>query len=155
MNIDEADSLRIITVAGEKVNKHVIERSKQLFPHIELVNEYGPTESSVVATFLRDLAPDKDITIGRPIANTQVYIVNETAHHLQPIGIIGELCIAGDGLARGYLNRDDLTSEKFVANPFTSIAGTSERLYKTGDLARLLPDGTIDYHRTPRRAGEN
>ncbi|NOU89221.1 amino acid adenylation domain-containing protein [Paenibacillus sp. LMG 31460] len=145
MNTEDAGSLRIITVAGEKVNTHVIERSKQLFPHIELVNEYGPTESSVVATFLRDLAPDKDITIGRPIANTQVYIVNETDHHLQPIGIIGELCIAGDGLARGYLNRDDLTAEKFVANPFTSKAGKSERLYKTGDLARLLPDGTIEY----------
>ncbi|WP_367818270.1 amino acid adenylation domain-containing protein [Paenibacillus sp. SI8] len=145
MSTEEGDSLRIITVAGEKVNKQVIERSKQLFPHIELVNEYGPTESSVVATFLRDLAPDKDITIGRPIANTQVYIVNETHHHMQPIGIIGELCIAGDGLARGYLNREDLTSEKFIINPFTSGEGASERLYKTGDLARWLPEGTIEY----------
>ena len=65
MNTEEASSLRIMTVAGEKVNKHVIERSKQLHPHIELVNEYGPTESSVVATFLREAwTPDKDITIG-------------------------------------------------------------------------------------------
>ncbi|MBD0378730.1 non-ribosomal peptide synthetase [Paenibacillus sedimenti] len=145
MNAEEAASLRIVTVAGEKVNKHVIERSKQLFPHIELVNEYGPTESSVVATFLRDLAPDKDITIGRPIANTQVYIVNETCRKLQPIGIIGELCIAGDGLARGYLNRGDLTSEKFITNPFTFGGSGSDRMYKTGDLARWLPDGTLEY----------
>ncbi|MFD0696559.1 amino acid adenylation domain-containing protein [Paenibacillus sp. GCM10027628] len=145
MNAEEAESLRIITVAGEKVGKHVIERSKQLFPHIELVNEYGPTESSVVATFERGLAPDKEITIGQPIANTQVYIVNESCRKLQPIGIIGELCIAGDGLARGYLNRDDLTREKFIANPFTFSESGSDRMYRTGDLGRWLPGGTIAY----------
>ncbi|OMD56345.1 hypothetical protein BSK62_30320, partial [Paenibacillus odorifer] len=80
------------------------------------------------------------IPIGSPIPNTRLFIVNENMQ-LQPIGVIGELCIAGDGLARGYWNRPELTAEKFVDNPFEP--GT--RMYRTGDLARWLPDGNIEY----------
>uniref|UniRef100_UPI00048734D2 non-ribosomal peptide synthetase n=1 Tax=Chryseobacterium gregarium TaxID=456299 RepID=UPI00048734D2 len=78
--------------------------------------------------------------IGQPIANTQIYILDEY-RHLVPAGVNGEMYISGDGLAQGYLNREDLTEEKFVENPF--VAGT--KMYRTGDLGRWLPDGTIEY----------
>lgn len=110
-----------------------------------VVNNYGPTEYTVVTTSAR-LNPHQPAPtpppIGRPIANTQVFLLD---HHLQPVpvGLPGELCIAGHGLARTYLNRPDLTAEKFIPNPFSSTPG--ERLYKTGDLARYLPDGNIEF----------
>ncbi|MEW9702892.1 amino acid adenylation domain-containing protein [Paenibacillus sp. SI8] len=144
ISAEEAASLRIVTLAGEKVSASVVARSRQLHPHIELVNEYGPTENSVVATFERNLEPQDDITIGRPITGTHIYIVSG-AGRIQPIGVIGELCIAGSGLARGYLNRDDLTADKFVRNPFAAGDNTNERMYRTGDLARRLPDGKIEF----------
>ncbi|MFC0215898.1 amino acid adenylation domain-containing protein [Paenibacillus chartarius] len=140
MTEDDARSLRIITVAGERMTDAVIERSKRLAPQAELVNEYGPTETSVVATICRDLKAGEPVTIGVPIANTRVYIVNEQGQ-LMPVGVPGELCIAGKGLARGYWNRAELTADKFVACPFEP----GERMYRTGDLARWLPDGRIDY----------
>ncbi|MDE1376928.1 AMP-binding protein, partial [Bacillus licheniformis] len=80
------------------------------------------------------------IPIGRPIANSTAYIVNSRGR-LQPMGVIGELCVGGDGLARGYFGRPELTKEKFVPNPFTP----GERMYRTGDLARWLKDGSIEY----------
>ena len=110
-----------------------------------LINNYGPTETTVVATFGRvpsithaDMPP----SIGRPIANTQIYILDE---HLQqvPTGVPGELYIGGAGVARGYLNRPELTAERFIPNPFSNEIDT--RLYKTGDLARYLPDGQIAF----------
>jgi amino acid adenylation domain-containing protein len=110
-------------------------------PLPELINVYGPTEASVTATLHR-VTRDESAwqSIGRPIANTRVYIVD--AHgEPQPIGVAGELWIGGAGVARGYLNRPDLTAERFVASPF--VAG--DRLYKTGDLARYLPDGDIEF----------
>jgi amino acid adenylation domain-containing protein len=110
-----------------------------------LVNNYGPTECTVVATsgpVSNDGRSDQLPPIGRPIANTQVYILDIDMHPT-PTGTAGELHITGAGLARGYLNRADLTSEKFVSNPFSDIPG--ERLYKTGDLARFLPDGQIEF----------
>jgi len=110
-----------------------------------LVNNYGPTEATVVATY-GHVPPtehsDGRPSIGRPIANTQTYILDE---HLQqvPIGEPGELYIGGVGLARGYLNRPELTNEKFIPHPFSSELGA--RLYKTGDLARYMPDGQIAF----------
>ena len=128
-----------------------------------LHNEYGPSETHVVTIF--DLPPSpsnwpKRPPIGRPISNTQIYLLDS---HLQPVpvGVIGEVYIGGAGLARGYLNRPDLTDERFIPNPsieeeekrknssflpFAScLLPSSARLYKTGDLARYLPDGTIEY----------
>jgi amino acid adenylation domain-containing protein len=110
-----------------------------------LVNNYGPTECTVVATstpVLPDECPSQRPPIGRPITNTQVYILDE---HLKPVpkGTPGELHIGGAGLARGYLNLPELTAEKFIPNPFSREPGA--RLYKTGDLARYLPDGQIAF----------
>ena len=110
-----------------------------------VINNYGPTEATVVVTsgLVPPMAhPDEPPSIGRPIANTQVYILDE---HLQqvPVGMPGELYIGGAGLARGYLNRPELTAEKFIRNPFSSEPDS--RLYKTGDLVRCLPDGQIAF----------
>ncbi|WP_254640141.1 non-ribosomal peptide synthetase [Chitinophaga sp. GbtcB8] len=110
--------------------------------HLQLVNNYGPTENTVVTTSI-NLHNSNDpalIPIGKPIDNTQVYILDEDLQ-LQPIGITGEICIAGDGLARGYLNQPVLTAGKFIAHPFKP----GQRLYRTGDTGRWLPDGNIAF----------
>jgi amino acid adenylation domain-containing protein len=106
-----------------------------------LWNLYGPTETTVWSTACRVL-PGRPITIGRPIANTQVYLLDR---HFQPVpaGVTGELCIGGDGLARGYLNRPELNEAKFIADSFSSDPGA--RLYRTGDLARYRHDGQIEF----------
>jgi amino acid adenylation domain-containing protein len=110
-----------------------------------LVNNYGPTEVTVVATSGR-VSPTAQVgvlpSIGRPVANTEIYILDEQQRQA-PIGVSGELHIGGIGLARGYLNRPDLTREKFIPHPFSSTPGA--RLYRTGDLARFLPDGQIAF----------
>jgi amino acid adenylation domain-containing protein len=111
----------------------------------ELVNNYGPTENSVVTTS-GEITPEKSLhlapSIGRPITNVQLYILDMNLQPV-PIGVPGELYIGGSSLARGYLNRPELTAEQFIANPLTEEAGA--RLYKTGDLVRYLPDGTIEF----------
>ncbi|WP_127573113.1 amino acid adenylation domain-containing protein, partial [Paenibacillus xylaniclasticus] len=108
----------------------------------QLINLYGPTEATVDVTYF-DCMKDKDtvlVPIGRPISNLRLYIVDRV-DQLQPVGIPGEICIAGDGVARGYLNREELTAEKFVLDPFVP----GGRMYRTGDLGRWLPDGSIEY----------
>ncbi len=107
-----------------------------------LWNLYGPTETTIWSTGYKVTTGNKAIGIGSPLANTQIYILDS---HLQPvpIGISGELYIGGEGLARGYLNRPDLTAERFISNSFSP--NPKSRLYKTGDLARYLPDGHIEY----------
>jgi amino acid adenylation domain-containing protein len=111
----------------------------------QLVNNYGPTEATVVTTSIKIQAAKLNPPIGYPIANFQVYITGSD-HELLPVGSIGEICIAGSGLARGYLNKPELTSEKFVPNPFrTHNTLSGERMYKTGDLGRWLPDGSIEF----------
>lgn len=106
----------------------------------ELWNMYGPTETTIWSAYTKIEASDELIPIGYPMANTQLYILNEQGHIVEP-GKIGELCIAGDGVTKGYWKRPDLTSEKFIPNPFEADLGAT--LYKTGDLARLLPDGKV------------
>ncbi|REK76178.1 non-ribosomal peptide synthetase [Paenibacillus paeoniae] len=109
---------------------------------VKLINLYGPTEATVdVSYYDCSVGPlPVQVPIGKPIDNIALYIVSETMA-LQPIGIAGELCISGVGLARGYMGRPDLTEEKFVRNPFKK----GSLMYRTGDLARWLPDGTIQY----------
>ncbi|MEH2235451.1 non-ribosomal peptide synthetase, partial [Nostoc sp.] len=131
----ELSALGQIIVAGEACS---IELANQWSVSRRFFNAYGPTESTVCATVGINDGSEK-ISIGRPIANTQIYILD---NHLQPtpIGVPGEIYIGGDGLARGYLNRPELTSERFISNPF----GVG-RLYKTGDLACYFPDGNIEF----------
>ncbi|WP_414589464.1 non-ribosomal peptide synthetase [Scytonema sp. PCC 10023] len=135
-----------VVSTGEQlqVTTPIIKLFKRL-PNSSLQNQYGPSESHVVTTYTLESIPDCWSThpsIGRPIANTQIYLLDQ---HLNPvpIGVPGELHIGGVSLARGYLNRPDLTAEKFIPNPFSNEPCT--RLYKTGDLARYLPDGSIEY----------
>ena len=130
-----------ILVGGEPINQstwRVLAQAK----YTHFYNVYGPTECTVDTTVCHvQMAGDLPV-IGRPIANTQIYILDR---HLQPvpIGVPGELHIGGEGLSRGYLNRTDLTAEKFILNPFSDEPGS--RLYKTGDLVRYLPDGNIEF----------
>lgn len=107
-----------------------------------LWNMYGPTEATIWSTLCQIKPGEEVISIGRPIANTQVYLLDLQLQPV-PVGVPGELYIGGDGLARGYLNRPELTAEHFVCHPFSDEPGA--RLYKTGDLARYLPDGSIEY----------
>ncbi|MEP7107701.1 MAG: amino acid adenylation domain-containing protein [Ferruginibacter sp.] len=112
-----------------------------------LINAYGPTESTVIATMHRYEAGDGNTKIGKPIANTGVYVLDTNSAPV-PIGIIGELYIGGAGVACGYLNKEDLTEQRFIANPFATKADKAKghtRLYKTGDLVRWLPDGNLEY----------
>ncbi|MCY7900089.1 non-ribosomal peptide synthetase [Bacillus inaquosorum] len=139
MTADDAKSLRIVTFAGEAVTPDLLEMSEKICPFAELANEYGPTENSVATTILRQLNEKERITIGHPIANTKVFVLH--GNQMQPIGAAGELCISGEGLAKGYYKQPELTDKAFSDHPFLE----GERLYRTGDAGRFLPDGTIEY----------
>lgn len=133
-------SLKLVIVAGENVSLKLVANHFAVLPHCRLFNEYGPTENSVNTT-VYELTPECDeILIGRPISNTKCYVVGKD-NRLMPIGVPGELCIAGRGLSQGYVNRADLTRAKFVDNPFEP--GTS--MYKTGDLARWNEEGNLEF----------
>jgi len=136
---EKLPKLQTIIVAGEACSEELI---KQWATDRNFFNAYGPTETSVCATVEKWTDQTETITIGRPIANTQVYILDSDLQPV-PIGVPGELHIGGMGLARGYLNRPELTQEKFIPNPFDKIG--KSKLYKTGDLCRYLPDGKIEY----------
>src|SRR3989442_6792813 len=141
--VEGCRSLRRVFCSGEALTFELQERFFQRLG-AELYNLYGPTEAAVDVTFWQ-CSPNRGLSIvpiGRPIWNTQIYILDK---YLQPvpIGIPGELHIGGVGLARGYLKRPQMTAEKFISDPFSGRAGA--RLYKTGDLARFLPDGNIEY----------
>ncbi|MEH2192519.1 MAG: amino acid adenylation domain-containing protein [Nostoc sp.] len=143
--IENCRFLRHITSGGEALPGELIERffAQLNFDNV-LHNCYGPTEASIDTTFWTCERGTNYVTapIGRPIANAEIHILDE---NLQPVtvGESGELHIGGIGLARGYLNRPELTTEKFISNPFSSEVGA--RLYKTGDLARYLSDGNIEF----------
>jgi amino acid adenylation domain-containing protein/FkbH-like protein/non-ribosomal peptide synthase protein (TIGR01720 family)/FkbM family methyltransferase len=136
---EELPQLQTIIVAGETCSPELM---KQWSIGRNFFNAYGPTESSVCATIAKCQSEQEKLSIGRPIPNTKIYILDSQLQPV-PIGVPGELHIGGAGLARGYLNRPELTQEKFIPNPFDK-AGVS-KLYKTGDLARYLPDGNIEY----------
>ena len=115
-------------------------------------NGYGPTETTVWATLYEVKSGDSPILIGTPLSNTQTHILDDEFRPA-PLGSAGELYIGGDGLSRGYLNAPELTAEKFIPNPFSDQPGA--RLYKTGDLARYLPDGNLELHRKSRPSSED
>lgn len=137
-------SLKCIIVGGEKLDYTKAITFLEQYPDIALQNTYGPTETTIISTAVSvtfDLLAGRDfVPIGTPIDNTQIYILDSN-RNLQAVGVPGELYIAGHGLARGYLNRSDLTQERFVENPFEC----GKRMYRTGDLARWLDDGNIEY----------
>jgi amino acid adenylation domain-containing protein len=133
-------TLQTLIVGGEACSQAIVD---QWSKDRRFFNAYGPTEGTVCATVFENIANSPStLPIGRPIANIQTYILDPYLQRL-PVSIPGELHICGVGLARGYLNRPDLTAEKFIKNPFSNALDA--RLYKTGDLARYLPDGNIEY----------
>jgi surfactin family lipopeptide synthetase C len=147
-NLSLPESLRLIILGGEKaLPERLSSWRKRAGDSVRLVNTYGPTETTIVATMC-DLSaeevetPDKEIPIGRPIQNAIVYILDPVLRPV-PIGVAGELCIGGAGVARGYLKRPELTAEKFISNPFGN--SKAPRLYKTGDLVRYQADGNIEF----------
>lgn len=130
--------LKVLLVGGEALSHHNYDRLKEL-KATKVYNVYGPTETTIWSTCL-DVQASTALSIGKPLSNEGVYILSEEGM-LSPIGVPGEICIGGDGLARGYLNQPELTAEKFVADPF--MAG--EKIYKTGDIGRWMHDGSIAF----------
>jgi amino acid adenylation domain-containing protein/FkbH-like protein len=140
--LDRCTSLKQVFASGEALLPEMQQRFFEQLP-AKLHNLYGPTEAAVDVTYWTCTPTTKlaSIPIGRPIANIQIYILDRFLQPV-PVGIPGELHIGGIGLARGYLNRPELTAEKFIQNPYGK---PEDRLYKTGDLARFLPDGNVEY----------
>jgi aspartate racemase len=140
------ESLRIVIVGGEKASSAALTAWRKIAgPKVRWVNTYGPTETSVIVTSFEPKADEEIpavLPIGRPIANTKIYILDKNLQP-QPVGIAGDLFVSGPGLARGYLNRPEITAEKFVRDPFSNEPGA--RMYKTGDLARYLASGEIEF----------
>lgn len=133
-------SVCTVTLAGEPLGVNLVKEIYQLPGVAKVYDLYGPSETTTYSTWSLRRA-DGPYTIGRPIANTQIYLLDRNRQPV-PLGIPGELHIGGEGVARGYLNRPELTKESFIADPFSSRPG--KRLYKTGDLARYLPDGNVE-----------
>jgi len=147
--LDEPDfgrcrSLKRVFCGGEALTTDLQERFFERLPAASLHNLYGPTEAAIDSTSwtCRHEPGARTIPIGSPIDNTQAYILDARLQPT-PVGVPGELCIGGEGLARGYLNQPGLTAEKFIANPFAANSGT--RLYRTGDRVRYLADGAIEF----------
>jgi amino acid adenylation domain-containing protein len=140
----QLSSLRTVIVAGESCPPELIQHHAETLPQAKLFNEYGPTEATVWSSVHQcdwSIAQGP-VPIGRPVANTQIYVLDPQLQPV-PVGVTGEVYIGGDGVARGYLNHPALTAERFVANPFS--VKPDARLYKTGDLARFLASGNIEY----------
>lgn len=145
-NQGQLTGLRAAIVAGETCSPDLAAKHARYLPATRLYNEYGPTEatvwSSVYEIQAADSADDVRIPIGRPIANSQIYILDDCLNQV-PTGVPGEIYVGGAGIARGYYNRFDVTAERFLPNPFSSEMGA--RIYRSGDKARFLPDGRIEF----------
>ncbi len=148
---------RRLVLGGESSRLDWIARLRALSPNCEIYNHYGPTETTVgvltyhVGSELPN-TPSGTLPLGRPLPNTRISMVDAAGQPV-PFGDQGELCIGGGGVARGYLNRADLTAERFIPDPSSSDPG--ERLYRTGDLVRFLPDGNVEFWWPVRRSGQD
>jgi amino acid adenylation domain-containing protein len=142
---EAASWARVYVIGGEALHWRDLAFWREHAPAARLINEYGPTET-VVGCCVYEVGggerEDGIVPIGRPIANTEIYLLDEQ-WRLAPLGVAGELCIGGDGVARGYFGRPDLTAERFVPHPFSDAPGA--RLYRSGDLARYRGNGVIEY----------
>jgi non-ribosomal peptide synthetase component F len=135
----------VFVIGGEALAASTIALWREIQPSARFINEFGPTETVVgciVYEIPQDVTHEGQVPIGRPIANTRVYLLDERRQPV-PLGAIGELYIGGEGVARGYLNRAELTAERFVRDPF--VADREARMYRTGDLGRYRADGNIEY----------
>ncbi len=139
-----AKTLKRVFAGGEALAPQTAARFARSLPETAVIHGYGPTEATVDAAFFRyDHEKDRErmrLPIGKPVPGARLYIL-DSEKAVQPIGVAGELYIAGAGVARGYLNRPELTEERFLDDPFYR----GERMYQTGDLARWLPDGTVEW----------
>lgn len=131
--------LRSLLLGGEQLSPELLSATWQVLPDVAIWNLYGPTEATANASTIR-LSPGEEVTVGRPLANVQLYILGDGLEPT-PIGVVGELYIGGDGLGRGYWSRPALTARRFVPSPF---GAGGERLYRTGDRARYREDGRIE-----------
>lgn len=137
---EDIQTLRCIVLAAEKASVKLIQTSKCINPNIKLVNEYGPTENSITTTAYVNFDEQHVESIGKPIDNHQVYIL-DAYKQLVPFNVAGEIYVSGIGLAKGYIGQEALTHQKFINNPF--IPG--QLMYRTGDRAKWLPDGTLQF----------
>jgi amino acid adenylation domain-containing protein/non-ribosomal peptide synthase protein (TIGR01720 family) len=135
------ESVRVVNLAGEALSRSLVEEIYGLEQVQEVNNLYGPTEDTTYSTWEK-VARGEAVRIGRPIANTQAYVLDEK-QQVVPVGVRGELFLGGEGLARGYWGRAELTAERFVPNPYSTRAGA--RLYRTGDEVRYGADGRLEY----------
>lgn len=126
-------------IGGEFFQEELHDLISAYNPNCKVYNLYGPAETKICAT-TDDITDKNDITIGKPIANTQIYILDQN-RNLLPIGVAGERCISGDGVGKGYLNRPELTAEKFISKSFLE----GKTMYCTGELARWRTDGELEY----------
>ncbi|MGF1487764.1 MAG: amino acid adenylation domain-containing protein, partial [Prochloraceae cyanobacterium] len=141
--LDKLKSVKQLLAGGDVLSPTYVQKAIEFLPECKLINGYGPTENTTfTCCYLvkQSTINATSVPIGRPIANTQIYILDK---HLKPlpIGVKGQIYVSGDGLARGYLNRPELTREKFIANPFRK----EQKIYQTGDLGRYLADGNIEF----------
>lgn len=135
--------VRTLLTGGDVVSPLHAKRFLERHPQVKLLNCYGPTENTTFSTWFelpRTLQPNRPVPIGTPVSNTQVYVL-DSERDLAPIGLVGELYLGGDGLARGYLNAPEMSADRFVSNPFRD----GERLYRTGDLARWSEEGYLEF----------
>ncbi|MCX2765122.1 amino acid adenylation domain-containing protein, partial [Aquimarina muelleri] len=137
------EDLSYFLVTGEAATGPLLSRWFSMYPSVAVVNAYGPAEASddISLHIMREAPKGGVVPIGKPVANMQIYVVDALGN-LCPVGVVGELWTSGVGVGRGYLNREDLTREKFIDHPFVEGAG---RLYKTGDLGRWLPGGILEF----------
>jgi amino acid adenylation domain-containing protein len=136
-------SVRTVNLAGEALPRALADRAYARPATERLYNLYGPSEDTTYSTWSRvERAGERSPAIGRPVDDTRAWVVDRRLERL-PVGVPGELCLSGGGLARGYLGRPELTAERFVPDPLAGLPG--ERMYRTGDLARLRPDGELEY----------